>query len=97
MCAIARGLMARPRLLAIDELSLGLAPRIVDELTEALRTINRRGMTLLIVEQDVGVALELADSAFVLVEGRIGLSGPSAVIAKDKAVQESYLGAGTTA
>ena len=92
MCAIARGLMARPRLLAIDEVSLGLAPRIVEELTDALRLLNQRGTTLLIVEQDVATALDLADRAFVLDQGRIVLSGPAAAVGKDRLVQESYLG-----
>ena len=92
MCAIARGLMARPRLLAIDEVSLGLAPQIVEELTDALRLLNQRGTTLLIVEQDVATALDLADRAFVLDQGRIVLSGSAAAIGKDRLVQESYLG-----
>lgn len=93
MCAIARGLMARPRLLAVDEVSLGLAPRVIDELTDALRAINQSGTTLLIVEQDVMIALDLAHRAFVLDHGRVTLSGPAAVLANDNLVQESYLGA----
>ena len=71
MCAIGRGLMARPRLLMIDELSLGLAPRVVERIAEVLREINRSGLTILLVEQDVLTAFELADHAYVVETGRI--------------------------
>lgn len=96
MCAIARGLMARPRLLAIDELSLGLAPRVIEELTDALRAVNRSGTTLLIVEQDVMTALDLAHRAFVLDHGCVTLSGSAVELAGTPFIQESHLGAMNT-
>jgi branched-chain amino acid transport system ATP-binding protein len=92
MCAIARGLMGAPKMLLIDELSLGLAPAVVDQLCDALRTLNRGGLTLLVVEQDVATALELAQHAFVMDTGRITRSGDSAVLANDPAIREAYLG-----
>lgn len=93
MCAIARGLMGRPRLLLIDELSLGLAPAIVDQLCDTLRRLNSEGLTVLVVEQDVATALELATRAFVLDTGRITRSGESSVLRNDPAIREAYLGA----
>ncbi len=92
MCAIARGLMSAPKLLLIDELSLGLAPAIVDQLCDALRTLNQGGLTLLVVEQDVAIALELAQHAFVMDTGRITRSGQSEALANDPAIREAYLG-----
>ncbi len=92
MCAIARGLMSAPKLLLIDELSLGLAPAVVDQLCDALRALNRNGLTLLVVEQDVATALELAKHAFVMDTGRITRSGESATLANDPAIREAYLG-----
>jgi branched-chain amino acid transport system ATP-binding protein len=92
MCAIGRGLMASPRLLLIDELSLGLAPKVVDELVDALRKVNAEGTTLLVVEQDVATALEFADYAYIVDQGRTVASGPSSVIAMDPAVRAAYLG-----
>jgi branched-chain amino acid transport system ATP-binding protein len=92
MCAIGRGIMGKPSLLMIDELSLGLAPRLVDELSAALKVINRAGVAMLVVEQDVMTALDLADVGFVLDEGRITLSGPSKALAGDPSVREAYLG-----
>ena len=92
MCAIARGLMGAPRLLLIDELSLGLAPATVDQLCDALRKLNAEGLTLLVVEQDVATALELARHAFVMDTGRITRSGESATLANDPAIREAYLG-----
>lgn len=93
MCAIARGLMGSPKLLLIDELSLGLAPAVVDSLCDALRQLNEQGLSLLVVEQDVVTALELADHAFVMDTGRITRSGASAEIGNDPAIREAYLGA----
>jgi len=93
MCAIARGLMGRPRLLLIDELSLGLAPAIVDQLCDALRALNREGLSMLVVEQDVATALELAHRAFVMDTGRVTRSGTSAALRDDPAIREAYLGA----
>lgn len=93
MCAMARGLMGSPKLLLIDELSLGLAPAVVDSLCDALRQLNEQGLSLLVVEQDVVTALELADHAFVMDTGRITRSGASAEIGNDPAIREAYLGA----
>ena len=97
MCAIARGLMAAPRLLMIDELSLGLAPRVVEELSAALLKINATGLSILIVEQDVLTALELSRHAFVMVSGRITLSGPSKSLAENPFIKEAYLGIASAA
>ncbi len=77
MCAIGRGLMAAPSLLMIDELSLGLAPRAVELLIERLRDINRSGVAILLVEQDVMNALELADRGYVINRGQVSMSGAS--------------------
>jgi len=93
MCAVARGLMSAPRLLVIDELSLGLAPAVVDQLCDALRRLNREGLTILIVEQDVATALELAHRAFVMDAGRVTRSGRSDALRNDPAIREAYLGA----
>jgi branched-chain amino acid transport system ATP-binding protein len=92
MCAIARGLMGRPRLLLIDELSLGLAPAIVDQLCDALRALNREGLSMLVVEQDVATALELSHRAFVMDTGRVTRSGTSDALRDDPAIREAYLG-----
>jgi branched-chain amino acid transport system ATP-binding protein len=92
MCAIARGLMAAPRLLMIDELSLGLAPRIVEELGNALATINATGLSILLVEQDVVTALELSHHAFVMDTGRIVVQGPSKTLVNDPFIRDAYLG-----
>jgi branched-chain amino acid transport system ATP-binding protein len=92
MCAIARGLMAAPRLLMIDELSLGLAPRLVEELSAALVKINETGLSILLVEQDVLTALDLSHRAFVMVSGRVTLSGPSRSLADNPFIKEAYLG-----
>src|ERR1700675_2726631 len=75
MVAIGRGLMARPKLLMVDELSLGLAPKIVDRLIDVVQQINQEGTALLLVEQDVLVALDAANRAYVLENGRVALSG----------------------
>jgi branched-chain amino acid transport system ATP-binding protein len=92
MCAIGRGLMASPRLLLIDELSLGLAPKIVDELVEALRKVNAEGTSLLVVEQDVATALEFADHAYVIDQGRTTAGGTASAIKSDPAIRAAYLG-----
>jgi branched-chain amino acid transport system ATP-binding protein len=92
MVAIGRGLMARPKLLMIDELSLGLAPKVVDRLIEVVQEINRGGTALLLVEQDVLVALDVANRAYVLENGRIALSGPAAEVRDDPGVRRAYLG-----
>jgi branched-chain amino acid transport system ATP-binding protein len=90
--AIARALMARPQVLLIDEMSLGLAPVLVDHLIELLAQINRTGVSILIVEQDVQTALEVSSRAYVLETGRITLSGPSAQLLDDPQVKKAYLG-----
>jgi branched-chain amino acid transport system ATP-binding protein len=92
MCAIGRGLMAAPSLLLIDELSLGLSPRAVEELSEGLRTVNKSGVAILLVEQDVMNALELADRAYVVDRGRVTKSGPSLTLANDPTIREAYMG-----
>jgi branched-chain amino acid transport system ATP-binding protein len=92
MCAIGRGLMARPRLLMIDEMSLGLAPRVVERIAEVLREINQSGLTILLVEQDVLTAFELADHAYVVETGRISIDGTPTVLADDPRIRQAYLG-----
>jgi branched-chain amino acid transport system ATP-binding protein len=92
MCAIGRGIMSRPKLLMIDELSLGLAPRLVERLSEALLEINRRGITILLVEQDVLTAFELARHAFVVETGRVTMRGTTAALAEDPSIRQAYLG-----
>jgi branched-chain amino acid transport system ATP-binding protein len=94
MCALARGIMSRPALLMIDELSLGLAPRLVERLGESLLEIHRAGIAILLVEQDVALAFELAGRGFVLDSGRVVLSGPSAELARDPSVRAAYMGLG---
>jgi len=93
MCAIARGIMSRPRLLMIDELSLGLSPVAVESLSEALARINREtGISILLVEQDVMTAFELAGRGFVMDVGRVTLSGPTQELADNPTVREAYMG-----
>jgi branched-chain amino acid transport system ATP-binding protein len=92
MCAIGRALMSRPRLLLIDELSLGLAPVIVDRLIEAIAEIRRGGVTMLIVEQDVANALLMAERGYVMESGRITLSGSREHLLADPRVRESFIG-----
>jgi len=90
--AIARALMARPKLLLIDEMSLGLAPVLVDQLVDLLAQIHQIGVSILIVEQDVQTALEVSSRAYVLETGHITLSGPSAELLDDPQVKKAYLG-----
>lgn len=92
MCAIARGIMSKPALLMIDELSLGLAPLVVERLGEALLSINQSGISILLVEQDVMIAFELARRGFVLESGRVTISGLAADLANNPTVQEAYMG-----
>jgi branched-chain amino acid transport system ATP-binding protein len=92
MVAIGRGLMARPKLLMIDEPSLGLAPKVVERVVEVATGINRDGTAMLLVEQDVVLALEAAGRAYVLENGRIALSGSSEELERDPAVRRAYLG-----
>lgn len=90
--AIARALMARPKLLLIDEMSLGLAPVMVDQLLDILTTINASGVSILMVEQDVQTALEFASRAYVLESGRIALAGVARDLLDDQQVRKAYLG-----
>jgi branched-chain amino acid transport system ATP-binding protein len=92
MCAIARGLMSRPKLLMIDELSLGLAPKLVDQIIERLEVVAEGGTALLVVEQDVDAALRIAARGYVLETGRMAASGSSAELSEDPRVREAYLG-----
>jgi len=92
MCAIARGLMSRPKLLMIDELSLGLAPKLVDQIIDRLAAVAEGGTALLVVEQDVDAALRIASRGYVLETGRIAATGSSAELSEDPRVREAYLG-----
>ncbi|MDM0104818.1 branched-chain amino acid ABC transporter ATP-binding protein/permease [Variovorax sp. J22R24] len=94
MLAIARGLMARPRILLLDEPSLGLAPKVIAELFAALDALREEGMTILLVDQMASLALALADRAYVIEGGRIVAQGTAAQIASDDALARAYLGAG---
>ena len=92
MCAIGRGLMARPKLLMLDEPSLGLSPKLVKQVFGALREIGGKGVTILLVEQNVHHALALANRGFVLETGRLTLSGPTRTLLGDPRVKEKFLG-----
>jgi branched-chain amino acid transport system ATP-binding protein len=92
MLAVARGLMAQPRFLLLDEPSLGLAPILVREIFGAIRRLSREGITVLLVEQMAAYALQLADRAYVLERGRIALQGTTAAVSQDPAVVQAYLG-----
>ncbi len=95
MLAIARGLMGRPKLLLLDEPSLGLAPVLVEAIFSFLSEEKERGTTILLVEQNAFAALEIADTAYVLETGQITISGPAAELKSNPRVQESYLGIST--
>jgi branched-chain amino acid transport system ATP-binding protein len=92
MLAIGRALMARPRLLMLDEPSLGLAPLVVAELFGIIRTVNAEGVTVLLVEQNVHQALGIADHGFVLETGRVVTAGPARTLLDDPYIKEAYLG-----
>jgi branched-chain amino acid transport system ATP-binding protein len=93
MLAISRALMLRPKLLLLDEPSFGLAPLIVAEIFRIMRTINKEdGVSMLLVEQNASLALDLADHAYLLETGRVALSGPSDTIKNDESVRRAYLG-----
>ena len=94
MLAIGRALMANPKLLLLDEPSLGLAPKLVRAILEVVRAIRARGTTVLLVEQNARMALETADRAYVLETGTVALAGPAAEMAEDERVQRVYLGGG---
>jgi branched-chain amino acid transport system ATP-binding protein len=92
MCAIGRALMARPQILMLDEPTLGLAPVLVARIFETVRTINRQGVTVLLVEQNVRQALTLAHRACVLESGRLVLEGPARELLGDERLKRAYLG-----
>ena len=95
MLAIARALMSRPKLMMLDEPSLGLAPMLVENIFDTIRAINQEGMGVLLVEQNAAQALRIADYGYVLEAGRIVLEGSAGAIQEDENVQELYLGVST--
>jgi ABC-type branched-subunit amino acid transport system ATPase component len=97
MLAIGRALMAEPRLLLLDEPSLGLAPQVVGQIARVITQINARGTTIMVVEQNAAMALSVAAHAFVLTTGEVSLSGPAAELAADDTVRDLYLGRETEA
>jgi branched-chain amino acid transport system ATP-binding protein len=92
MCAIGRGLMARPKILMLDEPSLGLAPIIVEQIFELISNLSKSGLTVLLVEQNVADALEMSTSASVLEQGEITLTGTGAELLNNPSLQAAYLG-----
>ena len=92
MLAVARGLMAQPEILMCDELSLGLAPFLVLNLFEILQRLRAEGLTILLVEQNIQMALAISDYTYVLADGRVELEGPSREVAKNEHVRQAYLG-----
>ena len=92
MLAVGRALMSRPKLLLLDEPSLGLAPLVVQDIFSIIREINRQGVTVLLIEQNANMALKIADLAYVLETGNITMSGTGAELLADEKVKEAYLG-----
>jgi len=92
MLAIGRCLMGAPELIMFDEPSLGLAPLVVQEVLHTIRVLNRRGITILLVEQNVAVSLKLSNRAYVLENGHIVMSGPGEALLRDDRVRQAYLG-----
>ena len=92
MLAVARALMSRPKVIMMDEPSLGLAPIVVRGIFDIIREINKRGVTVLLIEQNANMALKIADYAYVLETGTIGLSGPGKELLADDSVKKAYLG-----
>ena len=92
MLAVGRGLMARPKVLMMDEPSLGLAPIVVQGIFDIIREINRQGVTILLIEQNANMALKIADYAYVMETGRITMTGTGAELLEIEAVKEAYLG-----
>ena len=92
MFAIARALMARPRLLLLDEPSMGLAPLLIREIFKAFNALRNSGLTILLVEQNVRLALQVAEYAYVMENGVIALHGPSGNLLGDPSIEQAYLG-----
>ena len=92
MLAIARALMSRPRLLLLDEPSLGLAPIMVEKIFKIIKEINQKGTTIFLVEQNAGLALEIADYGYIMETGRIAMADKAEKLLKNKKVKEIYLG-----
>ena len=92
MLAVGRGLMAEPRILMIDELSLGLSPRLTVDLFGSLRQLKEEGLTILLVEQNVAMAMAVSDYAYVFAEGKVQFEGPARELAKKPEIREAYLG-----
>jgi len=92
MVAMARALMGRPRLICMDEPTMGLSPLYVDRVLELIRTVNAEGVTVFMVEQNASLALQIADYGYVLQTGRIMLSGPAAELMRDPRIRDAYLG-----
>lgn len=97
MLAIARGLLGRPRILLLDEPSMGLAPLLVRQIFSIVEAIHREGTTLLLVEQNARLALKVADYGYVLERGRIALQGQASELAADERVRAAYLGGDASA
>ena len=92
MVAMARALMSRPRMIVMDEPTMGLSPLFVDRVLDLIRTINKEGVSVFMVEQNASLALEIAHEAYVLQTGRIVLSGPARALKDDPRVRDAYLG-----
>ena len=97
MVAIGRALMARPKLLCMDEPSMGLSPAYVEQVFDIIREINRQGTTIFMVEQNANMALQIADRAYVLQTGQVVLSGPAAQLRENEMIRHAYLGQMTVA
>jgi branched-chain amino acid transport system ATP-binding protein len=92
MVAMARALMGRPRVLVMDEPTMGLSPLFVDHVLELIQTVNRQGVTIFMVEQNASLALQIAHYGYVLQTGRIALSGPARDLLRDPRIRDAYLG-----
>ncbi|HMO60391.1 MAG TPA: ATP-binding cassette domain-containing protein, partial [Roseiflexaceae bacterium] len=92
MVAMARALMGRPRLICMDEPTMGLSPLFVDRVLELIQTINRQGVTIFMVEQNANLALQIADYGYVLQTGRIALEGPARELLRNPQIRDAYLG-----
>jgi branched-chain amino acid transport system ATP-binding protein len=92
MVAMARALMARPRVIVMDEPTMGLSPLFVDRVLELIQAVNKQGITIFMVEQNAHLALQIADYGYVLQTGRIALSGPARELLHDPRIRDAYLG-----